>query len=89
MPTRLLDMVGSFFVSQIKYTRNGGGNAAMCKYWYNNHHIEVNLESRDDMECGPLPHYSGNHAVHQATNGINDDLLRVGKVHRDLDGPFQ
>ena len=25
----------------------------MSKMWYNNHDIEVNLESRDDMVCVP------------------------------------
>jgi hypothetical protein len=32
-------------VGTVYYARNGSGNASMCKYWYNNHHIEVT--------CGP------------------------------------
>ena len=37
----------------MNYARNVCGNAFMRKYCYNNHHIEVNLESHDDLLCGP------------------------------------
>lgn len=47
------DVVGSFCVSQNILVRNGGGNSFMSKYLYNNHHILVNLESHDDILCGP------------------------------------
>jgi hypothetical protein len=44
--------MGSFCVCKMYYARNGGGIVIMHKYWYNNHHIEVNFDSRDDMVCG-------------------------------------
>ena len=47
----LFDMLGSFCVCKINYARNGCGNTSMRKYWYNNHHIEVNLESCNDLVC--------------------------------------
>ena len=44
-------MEGSYCVGIIYYAENGSGNAFMHKYGYNKHHIEVNLESRDDIYC--------------------------------------
>ena len=48
-----LDKMESFCVGTINFARNGGGNAFMHTYWYNNHHIEVKLESHD-IVCDPL-----------------------------------
>jgi hypothetical protein len=77
-----LDKVGSFCVGKINYARNGGGNAFMRKYLYNNHHIEVNLESRNDIVWSS--HYDlGKHAVYLATDEISYD--EVDDVH----APFQ
>jgi hypothetical protein len=45
VPTDHLFIRHGGIFSQINYVRNGGGNAFMCKYWSNNHHIKVNLES--------------------------------------------
>ena len=45
-------MVVSFCVDKMYYEKNGGENAFMHKYLYNIHHIEANLESRDEMVCG-------------------------------------
>ena len=42
--------MGSICVCKINYARNCGGNALMCKYCYNNHHIEGNLESVEVRE---------------------------------------
>ena len=50
----MFDMVRSFCVGKMYYARNGDGKSFMHKYWYNNHHIKVTVESRGDMLCGPL-----------------------------------
>ena len=61
--TIFFDMVRSFCVCNINYERNGGGNAFMRKYSYNNHHTEVNLESQGYGVWSS--HYdSGNHTVY-------------------------
>jgi hypothetical protein len=44
---------GLFCDGKMNYAKNVGLNAFMHKYLYNNHDIEVNFESLDDMLCGP------------------------------------
>ena len=57
----------------------------MRKYLYNNNHIEVKLEGRDDMVCGPptkLVWESSfvKHAVYQDTDLINTLSYYIIKV---------
>jgi hypothetical protein len=57
----------------------------MCKYWYNNHHIEVNLESCDDVwSSHPKKSYKAK------DEKSYDKLNKVVKVLGDeLDAPVQ
>jgi hypothetical protein len=72
----------------INYARNGDGNSFMHKYWYNNHHIEVNLESRD-MLCDPS---TTTHWEIMQFIGLQiryNELYKVVKVHAVIDAPCQ
>lgn len=43
--------MGYFFFGKIM--REIAVEMPLCTYVYNNHHIEVHMESHDDMGCGP------------------------------------
>ena len=60
----------------------------MRKYLYNNHHIEVNFDSRDDMLCGPPT------TIQETMQFIRLQMKQMMnftmvKVHGDLEAPFK
>jgi hypothetical protein len=60
----------------------------MCKYWYNNHHIEVNLDPRDGVMCGPSTMTEDTMQFIRLQMSY-DELRGLVKVHSDIDVPFK